>query len=394
MTSPAATPRAGAHADPLVLHGIGKRFGATVALDGVDLELPGGRLICFLGPSGCGKTTLLRIVAGLETPSSGRVMLGERDLTRVPAHKRNIGMVFQSFALFPHLSVAENVAYGLRIRGVDRRARAARAAELLDLVQLSGTGQRHVAQLSGGQRQRVAMARALALEPDLFLLDEPLSALDAKLRGAMQVELRQLQRRLGITTIIVTHDQEEAMTMADVVVVMGDNRVQQAGPPLEVYRRPANRFVADFLGTSNFLIGEVSGRGANGAVRVHGVRVPVALPDWAREGERVTLSVRPEQVRLSTHPPEEGGALQGHVRFVRDLGMLVETFVDVGNAGSHDDGPDDAITAPPADGPADAVDAQPHLGAGSVIVAGAPHLSEGTPVWLRLPPEACVVLRS
>ena len=215
----------------LSIRGVSKSYGATLALKDVDLELPGGKLICFLGPSGCGKTTLLRIIAGLESVSSGSVRLGANDLTNVPTHKRNVGMVFQSFALFPHLSVAENVAYGLRIRGVGKQERLRRADELLALVQMEGLGSRGIAQLSGGQRQRVAMARALALDPDLFLLDEPLSALDAKLREAMQVELRRLQRQVGITTIIVTHDQEEAMTMADLVVVMGNNRVQQVGTP-------------------------------------------------------------------------------------------------------------------------------------------------------------------
>jgi putative spermidine/putrescine transport system ATP-binding protein len=256
LTPPTGAPNGAA--ERLVVAGLTKRFGATTALEDVDLELPGGKLTCFLGPSGCGKTTLLRIIAGLEVPTSGSLRLGDRDLTRVPAHQRNVGMVFQSFALFPHLNVAENIAYGLRIRGVPKRRRRERADELLELVRLGGLGDRHPSQLSGGQRQRVAMARALALEPSLFLLDEPLSALDAKLREAMQVELRQLQERVGITTIIVTHDQEEAMTMADHVVVMGEARVQQVGSPLDVYHRPVNRFVADFIGANNFVPAQVA----------------------------------------------------------------------------------------------------------------------------------------
>ena len=338
----------------LTISGVSKSYGATVALQDVDLTLPGGQLICFLGPSGCGKTTLLRIIAGLESVSAGRVMLGSTDLTDVPTHKRNVGMVFQSFALFPHLSVADNVAYGLRVRGVPRRQRRERANELLKLVQMDGLGSRGVAQLSGGQRQRVAMARALALDPDLFLLDEPLSALDAKLREAMQVELRRLQRRVGITTVIVTHDQEEAMTMADLVVVMGNNRVQQVGTPLEVYRRPFNRFVADFIGSNNFLPAEVLG--AN-AVSVLGQTVSARVPAGT-EGQ-VTLSVRPEDVRLHTEPPA-GPAFEGRVTFVRDLGRTVETFVRV-----HDN---------------------------EVSVLGAPALAEGATVWLEVPPEAGVVL--
>lgn len=338
----------------LSIRGVSKSYGATLALKDVDLELPGGKLICFLGPSGCGKTTLLRIIAGLESVSSGSVRLGANDLTNVPTHKRNVGMVFQSFALFPHLSVAENVAYGLRIRGVGKQERLRRADELLALVQMEGLGSRGIAQLSGGQRQRVAMARALALDPDLFLLDEPLSALDAKLREAMQVELRRLQRQVGITTIIVTHDQEEAMTMADLVVVMGNNRVQQVGTPLEVYRRPVNRFVADFIGSNNFLPATVAGAGA---VTVLGQQLSMRVPEGAT-GE-VTLSVRPEDVRLHTEAPA-GPALEGRVSFVRDLGRTVETFVTV--AGNE------------------------------LSVLGAPALAEGTAVWLEVPEDAGVVL--
>lgn len=338
----------------LSIRGVSKSYGATLALKDVDLELPGGKLICFLGPSGCGKTTLLRIIAGLESVTSGSVRLGAKELTNVPTHKRNVGMVFQSFALFPHLSVAENVAYGLRIRGVGKQERLRRADELLALVQMEGLGSRGVAQLSGGQRQRVAMARALALDPDLFLLDEPLSALDAKLREAMQVELRRLQRQVGITTIIVTHDQEEAMTMADLVVVMGNNRVQQVGTPLGVYRRPFNRFVADFIGSNNFLPAEVMD---TGTVSVLGQTLNVRVPDGTVG--QVTLSVRPEDVLLHTAEPS-GPAFEGRVTFVRDLGRTVETFVRVGE--------------------------------NELSVLGSPALAEGTTVWLEVPSEAGVVL--
>ncbi len=339
---------------PLSVRGLSKAFGPTVALDDVELDLPPGKLICFLGPSGCGKTTLLRIIAGLETPSAGSVFLGDVDLTAVPAHKRNIGMVFQSYALFPHLNVAENVAYGLRIRGVPKRERLQRAEELLELVKLPNVSRRSTAQLSGGQRQRVAMARALALDPDLFLLDEPLSALDAKLREEMQVELKRLHGQLGITTIIVTHDQEEAMTMADLVVVMGDNRVQQVGPPLEVYRRPVNRFVADFIGTNNFLPAQVR---SSGGVEALGRALPLKAPAGV-QGD-VTVSIRPEDVRLHTSAPD-APAVEGSVSFVRDLGRMVETLVRVGDQ--------------------------------EIAVVGAPHLAEGTPVWVEFPADACVVL--
>ena len=213
----------------LSLKGVTKNFGSVVAVSEVDLDLPDGKLISFLGPSGSGKTTLFRLVAGLEPPTAGAVFLDGRNITGIPTHKRNMGMVFQSFALFPHLTVGQNVAYGLRIRGVDKQTRKQRIDELLELVRMPGVADRHISQLSGGQQQRVAMARALALEPVLFLLDEPLSALDAKLREAMQVELRQLQKRLGITTIVVTHDQREAMTISDFVVVLDEGVVQQVG---------------------------------------------------------------------------------------------------------------------------------------------------------------------
>jgi putative spermidine/putrescine transport system ATP-binding protein len=306
----------------LRLENVGKSFGHVVAVSDVDLELPQGKFVCLLGPSGCGKTTLLRLIAGLELPTTGRIMLDGVDLTRTPAHKREFGMVFQSLALFPHLTVGENIAYGLSIRGVDKEKRRKRAEELLELVRLPGVADRHISQLSGGQRQRVAIARALALNPKLFLLDEPLSALDAKLREAMQVELRLLQQRLGISTIVVTHDQREAMTMADVVVIMDRGRVQQTASPLETYRNPANAFVADFIGISNLVSGVLKGA-TEVEVRGHKVRVE-KLPSGIDAGAKVTLSVRPEEVHI--RPAEEVGEnrLPGTVTFIRDLGASVE----------------------------------------------------------------------
>ncbi len=300
----------------LTLQNVTKSFGHVKAVDGVDLTVPGGTFVCLLGPSGCGKTTLLRMIAGLEDPTEGRIRLGEEDLTAVPAHRRGFGMVFQSLALFPHLTVAENIGYPLRIRGRPKAEVRRRAEDLLDLVQLSGYGDRSVARLSGGQRQRVAIARALAFEPRLFLLDEPLSALDAKLREAMQVELRQLQRRLGITTIVVTHDQREAMTMADMVVVMSGGRIRQADVPSRVYRHPADAFVADFIGSSNL----VEAVAAPGGLKVPGGTIPgLSCP-----GGRCTLSIRPEDLTLTLGEAH----IRGTVTFVRDLGATVETFVD------------------------------------------------------------------
>jgi putative spermidine/putrescine transport system ATP-binding protein len=259
------------------------------------------------------------MIAGLEAPTSGRLLLDGRDITEQPAHERNFGMVFQNLALFPHLSVEENVEYALKLRGKDRRIRKERVDELLALIRLSDIGKRRVNQLSGGQRQRVAIARALAQEPRLFLMDEPLSALDAKLRDHMQVELKQLQQALKITTIFVTHDQREAMTIADKIVVMSDGHVQQVGSPTEIYRRPANRFVAGFIGQSNLLDAEVVDRNA---VRFEGEVVQVAgLASDAATGQATTLCVRPEDLRLVAPAP---GRLDADVVFVRDLGSSVE----------------------------------------------------------------------
>ncbi len=310
----------------LKLEQIGKHFGSVIAVKDVDLDLPHGRLVCLLGPSGCGKTTLLRLIAGLEKPTTGRVFLDGEDITGMPAHRRGFGMVFQSLALFPHLSVGENIAYGLRIRQVDRAARARRVDELLELVRLPGIADRHVSQLSGGQRQRVAMARALALEPKLFLLDEPLSALDAKLREAMQVELRLLQERLGITTIIVTHDQREAMALADIVVVMKDGETQQVGSPQDIYREPASTFVADFIGTTNLLSGSCAGPDT---VRIDGHTLKVGrLRDGLSPGQPAFISVRPEEIHVFAGTRSGENCLPGAITLVRDFGASIEIVVD------------------------------------------------------------------
>jgi putative spermidine/putrescine transport system ATP-binding protein len=301
----------------LTLEGLTKRFGSVTAVDHVDLHVVHGTLVCLLGPSGCGKTTLLRMIAGLEEPSSGRILLDDADITSQPAHRRDFGMVFQSLGLFPHLSVGDNIAYPLRIRGRSRAEQAERVAQLLELVHLPGLAERPISKLSGGQRQRVAIARALALSPRLFLLDEPLSALDAKLREAMQVELTQLQRRLGITTIVVTHDQREAMTMADLVVIMGEGKVRQIGPPVEIYRRPADTFVASFIGTTNLIPAQKDG--------AMGASVPGGhIPGLTLQGP-ATVSVRPEDIALTE---AANAAMQGDVTFVRDLGSTIEVFID------------------------------------------------------------------
>jgi putative spermidine/putrescine transport system ATP-binding protein len=349
----------------LTLEDIHKQFGSVVAAQDVNLNLPSGQFVCFLGPSGCGKTTLLRLIAGLEKPTRGRILLEGEDITQTPAHKRSFGMVFQSLALFPHLTVGENVAYSLRVRHVDKAAQRNKAAELLDQVQLSGFMDRHISQLSGGQRQRVAIARALAIEPRLFLLDEPLSALDAKLRESMQLELRELQQRLAITTILVTHDQREAMTMSDLVVVMGpDNRVHQMGSPLAIYRNPADTFVADFIGTSNLLNGTRSGaREINiGDKRLIVEELAEDLPD----GTSVTVSIRPEDIHVLPGIEKGDNRLHGTVSFIRDVGSSVEIYLNCKGI---------QITS-------------------QSTPKGRPQVNQGDKATVVLPPAACVVLKS
>jgi len=310
----------------LALIDITKQFGHVTAVADVDLHLDGGNMVSFLGPSGCGKTTLLRMIAGLDLPTQGHIRLGEKDITHTPAHQRNMGMVFQSLALFPHLSVGENITYGLKIRGVSSDERRPKAEKLLELVRLPGIADRHISQLSGGQRQRVAIARALALEPDVFLLDEPMSALDANLREEMQIELRQLQQRLGITTIVVTHDQGEAMTMSDLVVVMSNAQVQQVGPPLEIYRQPANKFVADFIGTSNLLAARMEDSG-QATVAGHGFAIARG-GDGLAAGSEVVVLARPEDVHVLPGHQDGPNRLPGTVDFIRDIGATVEIIAD------------------------------------------------------------------
>ena len=300
----------------LILSGVSKSFGSTRAVEATDLTFAQGQLTALLGPSGCGKTTLLRMIAGLEDPTRGTIRLGEEDITNLPAHKRKFGMVFQSFALFPHYTVRENVAYSLIIGGMAKPEALEKAQTLLDTVQLSGFGDRRIGELSGGQRQRVAIARALAQEPQVFLLDEPMSALDAKLREEMQVELRLLQQRLGITTIVVTHDQREAMTMADTIVVMSNGRVEQVAPPREIYHKPANAFVADFIGKANFFDGVYR----KGGVKIGDFSVGVTANFAA--GSPVRLAIRPESACLVTEPGQN--CIDAEISFVRDLGPVRE----------------------------------------------------------------------
>ncbi|QHQ36941.1 ABC transporter ATP-binding protein [Algicella marina] len=307
----------------LVLQNIGKDYGSARAVGSANLTFREGELAALLGPSGCGKTTLLRMIAGLEEPSRGMITLGGRNITNLPAHKRKFGMVFQNFALFPHLDVSENVAYALTIAGVAKAEAAERAHRLLDLVQLQPFASRRIGELSGGQRQRVAIARALAQEPDIFLLDEPMSALDAKLREEMQVELRLLQQRLGITTIVVTHDQREAMTMADTIVVMSRGSVEQVGPPQTIYHRPANAFVADFIGRANFFDGVVE----NGTVRIGPRNLSVSPAASFIDGAAVRVACRPEKACLD-ESDSATNRLPARITFVRDLGPVRDIHLE------------------------------------------------------------------
>jgi spermidine/putrescine ABC transporter ATP-binding subunit len=305
-----------------------KSFGSTVALHSLDLDVARGSFFSLLGPSGCGKTTTLRLIAGFEQPSRGNVYIRGRRVTGLPAHKRNFGMVFQSFALFPHLSVADNIAFGLKMRRVDRASIGKRVEAALELVALGGYGDRYPGQLSGGQQQRVALARAIVFEPDVLLLDEPLSALDKMLREQMQVELRQLQRRVGTTTVFVTHDQEEALTMSDRVAVMKDGRIQQAGRPRDIYERPGTEFVATFLGASNILAAQVHGcEGGRATVELAGATLQVDVPAGRQlaAGQSVKLALRPEKIRLDP----QHGRVQAQIREIVYRGAQTHLYMDM-----------------------------------------------------------------
>ena len=321
--------------DILVIEGVSRRFGAIAAVDGVDLAVRRGELFSLLGESGCGKTTLLRMVAGFELPDSGRILIDGEDMTRVPPFERPVNMVFQSYALFPHMTVGENVAYGLRQEGMARAERNDRVGEVLALVDLSEMADRKPDRLSGGQRQRVALARGLAKRPKILLLDEPLGALDRRLRARTQLELVNLQDRIGTTFILVTHDQDEAMTMSDRIAVMRGGRIHQIGPPRDVYENPVSRFVADFIGAANLLDGEVMAmEGGTARVRLvtGGTTVAVAADLSVETGARVTVMVRPEKIQCeiaargkSAGPGPDSdnvNVLTGVVRDVAYLGDL------------------------------------------------------------------------
>ncbi len=339
-----------------------KRFAEVTAVDGINLDVAGGEFFSLLGPSGCGKTTTLRLIAGFEQPTEGRVILDGRDVAHTPPHKRNVNTVFQSYALFPFLTVEENVSFGLRYKNVTKAEARRKAAEALALVQLGGYQKRRPSQLSGGQQQRVALARALVLNPAVLLLDEPLGALDAKLRKALQIELKALQEEVGITFIYVTHDQEEALTMSDRLAVMSNGRIEQIGSPAEVYEEPSTAYVADFLGVSNLMqaVGEGGGR-----VRLGDFQFTATGGDLGARGP-VRVVIRPERVDLSDHGTPGDNRIPGMVERVLYVGSVIQVLV--------------------------------HLAHGETLQAwmqnrgGDPPWQQGTAVSVHLPPEAIRVL--
>src|SRR5256714_1528394 len=307
------------------LENLRRRYAGVTALDGLSLTMAPGELVALLGPSGCGKTTALRLVAGLEQADTGRIVVAGEDVTGQPTNKRDVGMVFQAYSLFPHMTAWQNVAFGLQMRKVGTGQRRKRAGEMLDLVGLSGFADRFAHQLSGGQQQRVALARALAIQPKVLLLDEPLSALDAKVRARLRDEIRRVQLEVGITTLFVTHDQEEALAIADRVGVMHSGRIEQLGPPTAIYSRPATPFVAEFVGLTNRLPGVVHGGGGEG----RGTPLPLVQGDTAG-GPAVAL-VRPEAVTFASDVETGAGALVGTVIAVAFLGATSRVTVDLGD---------------------------------------------------------------
>lgn len=318
----------------LTLENISKVFASrgnvaeVVAVNNVNLEIQKGELVTLLGPSGCGKTTTLRMIAGFEFPTSGRIILDGQEINSLPPHKRDMSMVFQSYALFPHLTVFENVAYGLNVQRLSKKTISERVGRVLDLVHLQGYGDRAPGQLSGGQQQRVALARALVMEPKVLLMDEPLSNLDAKLREEMRTEIRRIQRALNITSVYVTHDQIEAMTLSDRIVVMNEGVIEQVGTPMEIYRFPNSRFVANFIGRANFIDGSVLAQN-NSKLTIRSLGESITLSNVKREfqeGEPVILIVRPEMIQIK----KRGGLYQGIVRQAVYLGDMIEYAVDVG----------------------------------------------------------------
>ena len=314
------------------IRNVTKRFGSMAAVSEVSLSIQEGELFTLLGPSGCGKTTLLRLIAGFYTPDEGEIRFDGQRVNDVPPHERGIGMVFQNFALWPHMTVFENVAYGLKLRGIARAEIAARVGAVFDKVKLSGFGDRYPGQLSGGQQQRVALARALVLNPKILLLDEPLSNLDAKIRVQVRQEIRKLQKELGITTMYVTHDQEEALTLSDRIAVFNQGKVFQVGLPKDLYERPANRFVADFIGINNLIDGVVEAV----ETRERRLQVKTALGVWSalfderfKVGDRCVLCIRPENAAIDGEAAADRNLVKGRITFAAYLGNTLRYDVEL-----------------------------------------------------------------
>jgi spermidine/putrescine transport system ATP-binding protein len=350
------------------LRSLCKRFGEAVAVDGIDVDMPAGEFFTMVGPSGCGKTTTLRMIAGFERPTSGEILLDGTDVGQTPPHKRNVNTVFQSYALFPHLSVADNVAFGLKYKKLTKEEKRKAVGEALALVQLGAFASRKPNQLSGGQQQRVALARALVLRPQVLLLDEPLGALDARLRKDLQVELKALQRELGITFVFVTHDQEEALTMSDRIAVMNGGRVEQAGAPRELYEEPTTLFVADFLGVSNLITATADGADSDGCRLKVGERTLHARVGETGATGDVRAMIRPERVRVEPQGQDGANRIPGMVEHAVFLGSFEELRVRIV-------GGELLKAVIPNDG------------------RQADH-SQGAPVTLHLPPDDLRVLRT
>lgn len=309
------------------IQNISKSFGSAHVLNDISFEVKNGHLLSLLGPSGCGKTTLLRIIAGLEYADEGSVFVGERDLTPVPVEKRNIGVVFQNYALIPHMTVFNNIAYGLKIRKVKPDIIRKKVEEYISLVGLEGMTDRKVTQLSGGQQQRVALARALIIEPDILLLDEPLSALDRKIRAEMQYEIRRIQQQVGITTVFVTHDQEEALTMSDEILLMHNGRIEQLSTPKDIYNHPVSLYASDFLGKANTLVGTLESRDNGWFVSGDGWSFPVCPQEGFTAGEQVYLAIRGEQVGISPEPTANSAACT--IKNIVFTGEICRLMVDL-----------------------------------------------------------------
>ena len=362
----------------LRLENLTRRFGETVAVDGVSLQVAAGEFLTLLGPSGCGKTTTLRMIAGFERPTAGTIAIDGTDVTNRAPNQRNVGMVFQSYALFPNMNVAGNIGYGLKIRKRSKSDIDRRVGELLELIHLEGRGDRFPWQLSGGQQQRVALARALAIEPTVLLLDEPLSALDAKIRVALRHEIREIQRQLGITTVYVTHDQEEALELSDRIVVMSEGRIEQIGTPFEIYNFPATAFVASFVGTLNAMEARIVDAAA-GRLSLGGHEVRTTSELTGSAGQAVTVALRPEMIAL-TSPDGSNVVAVSPGAEMSGTNRLPGTVADVAFLGS-------VVRVRTTVGP----DAIPVF----VDTFNNPNLAvppAGSPVVLGFPPEACLVL--